>query len=243
MTNSLRLQQLVKLIDITRLDDNDTPTAFNDWVTALPKLTYAAYCVYPDFISALLQHEGRSEQAQIATVVNFPSGDIATDIVCEQIQQAIDLGATEIDCVLPYKTLMRGEHGAVTSFLYDVRQAATSCCLKIIIESGELITAQQVAKATELAIECGADFIKTSTGKVPFGVSEEAARIILTVIAAADREVGFKASGGVRSVEQAFQLIQLYEEITGKIATKETMRIGASSLAEELNQQLEKITD
>lgn len=238
MTNSLRLQQLVKLIDITRLEDNDNNTAFLDWLTALPKLAYAAYCVYPEYLSVVKQQSGCSEQTQIATVVNFPSGDLAIDTVCDQIEQAIRFGATEIDCVLPYKALMRGEHGAVTSFLYDVRQACGELSLKVIIESGELITAQQVAKATELAIECGADFVKSSTGKVNFGISEEAARIMLTVIAAADRTVGFKASGGVRTVEQAINLIQLYEQITGKIATSSTMRIGASSLATELNQLL-----
>jgi deoxyribose-phosphate aldolase len=238
MTNSLRLQQLVKLIDITRLDDNDNNTAFNDWLAALPKLAYAAYCVYPQYLSALLQHDTRFKQADIATVVNFPTGDLTIDTVCEQIDEARRLGATEIDCVLPYKALMRGEHGAVTSFLYDVRQACGDLCLKVIIESGELITAQQVAKATELAIACGADFVKSSTGKVAFGISEEAARIMLTVIAAADRTVGFKASGGIRTVEQAVNLILLYEQITGKIATRNTMRIGASSIATELNQLL-----
>src|SRR5690606_12448857 len=101
-------------------------------------------------------------------------------------------------------------------------------CLKVIIESGELVTAQQVAKATELAIEGGADFVKTSTGKVPVGVTHEAARIMLTVIAAAQRDVGFKASGGIRTVAQALTLVQLYEDISGKVATSAGMRIGAS---------------
>ena len=102
--------------------------------------------------------------------------------------------------------------------------------MKIIIESGELLTAQQVAKASELVIASGADFVKTSTGKVPVGCTLEAARIILTSIAAANRPVGFKASGGVKSVEQALQLVNMYEEITGKTAIKQGMRIGASSL-------------
>ncbi|WNO60824.1 deoxyribose-phosphate aldolase [Rheinheimera sp. MMS21-TC3] len=242
MTNSLRLQQLVKLVDITRLEDNDNNPAFDAWLSALPKLPYAAYCVYPEYLPVLVQNKSHLKNANLATVVNFPTGDLATDIVCEQIQLAIQAGATEIDCVLPYKALMRGEHGIVKNFLYDIRQACGDLCLKIIIESGELITAQQVAKAAELAIECGADFIKSSTGKVTFGISEEAARIILTVIAAAERTVGFKASGGIRTVEQAINLIQLYEQITGQIATCATMRIGASSLITELVKQLEQST-
>lgn len=238
MTNILRLQQLVKLLDITRLQDDETAISFLQWLETTPAISAAAYCVYPQYLMALKGWHARQPQMALATVVNFPSGDLATDQVCEQIQQAIALGATEIDCVLPYKTLMRGEHGLVKNFLYDVRQASAGCCLKIIIESGELVTAQQVVIACELAIEGGADFIKTSTGKVPVGVTEEAARIILTVIAAANRDVGFKASGGVRSIEQALALVALYEEITGKIALSSGMRIGASALAFELAEQL-----
>jgi deoxyribose-phosphate aldolase len=238
MTNLLRLQQLYKLLDITRLQENDNEIVFNDWLNTLPALTAAAYCVYPEQLPKLINWSARQPTMALATVVNFPSGDLAADQVCEQIQQAVALGATEIDCVLPYKALLRGEHGVVKSFLYDVRQASADNCLKIIIESGELVTAQQVAKASELAIEGGADFVKTSTGKVPVGVTAEAARIILTVIAAANREVGFKASGGVRSIEQALALVRLYEELTGKIAHSSGMRIGASALAFELAEQL-----
>ncbi|MGP9802409.1 deoxyribose-phosphate aldolase [Rheinheimera sp. NSM] len=238
MTNLLRLQQLAKLLDITRLNDTETQSSFTDWLNNVPSMPAAAYCVYPQYLPVLQAWPERQAKAALATVVNFPSGDLPADLVCEQIQQAIMAGATEIDCVLPYKALLRGEHGLVKSFLYDIRQASAGCCLKIIIESGELVTAQQVAKATELAIECGADFVKTSTGKVPVGVTHEAARIMLTVIAAADRDIGFKASGGIRTVAQALDLLQLYEDISGKIATSSGMRIGASALVSELASQL-----
>ena len=238
MTNLLRLQQLAKLLDITRLQDDETAASFADWLSTLPAITAAAYCVYPQHLSALSRWPERKLNMALATVVNFPSGDLPTDAVCEQIQQAVIAGATEIDCVLPYKALLRGEHGYVKSFLYDVRQASSGCCLKIIIESGELVTAQQVAKATELVIEGGADFVKSSTGKTVVGITEEAARIMLTVIAASERAVGFKASGGVRTVEQALSLLQMYEEITGKIATSAGMRIGASALVFELAELL-----
>lgn len=238
MTNLLRLQQLAKLLDITRLQDDETAASFADWLSTLPAITAAAYCVYPQHLSALSRWPERQLNMALATVVNFPSGDLPTDVVCEQIQQAVNAGATEIDCVLPYKALLRGEHGYVKSFLYDVRQASSGCCLKIIIESGELVTAQQVAKATELVVEGGADFVKSSTGKTVVGITEEAARIMLTVIAASERAVGFKASGGVRTVEQALSLLQVYEEITGKIATSTGMRIGASALVFELAELL-----
>lgn len=238
MTNVLRLQQLSKLLDITRLQDNDTEQGFNQWLQSVPSFTPAAYCVYSEFLASLQQWPGRALQAEIATVVNFPAANLAADVVCEQILQTKMAGATEIDCVMPYKALLRGEHGLVKSFLYDIRQACDNTCLKVIIESGELVTAQQVTKATELAIEGGADFVKTSTGKVATGVTNEAARIILTVIAAANRPVGFKASGGVRSISQALELVQLYEDITGQIATNSGMRIGASTLASDLAEYL-----
>lgn len=238
MTNLLRLQQLAKLLDITRLQDNETNESFDSWLKSIPELNAAAYCVYPQFLASVRQWPRYKNTIALATVVNFPSGDFPADQVCQQIQQARYAGATEIDCVLPYKALLRGEYGGVKSFLYDIRQAAEKSCLKVIIESGELVTAQQVARATELAIESGADFVKTSTGKVAVGVTEEAARIMLSVIAAADRQVGFKASGGVRSIEQALSLMQLYEDITGNLATSEYMRIGASSLADDLAKEL-----
>lgn len=238
MTNILRLQQLAKLLDITRLQDDDTAAGFNNWLDSLPALPAAAYCVYPNYLPVVRQWGGYNAQTKLATVVNFPDGDLPVDTVCEQIQRAVALGATEIDCVLPYKALLRGEQGYVKSFLYDVRQQSQGQCLKIIIESGELLTAQQIAKATELVIDGGADFVKSSTGKTALGITEEAARIMLTVIAAADRQVGFKASGGVRTLEQALQLLQWYENITGRVATAEGMRIGASALAYELYQAL-----
>jgi len=237
MANQLKLQQLLKLLDLTRLTDNDNKTDMAQWLSThmLPAQLPAAFCVYPDFLpqcAAQLQQLG--VQSRLATVVNFPAGTSATDVVVQEIQAALALGANEIDCVLPYQALLAGDTGRVKSFLYDIRQACGTACLKIIIESGELSTPQQIIKATELVIECGADFVKSSTGKVPVGITMEAARIMLTVIAAANRPVGFKASGGVRTVAQALELVAMYEEITGRLAQPELMRVGASALLAEL---------
>ena len=239
MINLLRLQQLAKLLDVTRLQDDDNEQSFTQWLNTVPEMNVAAYCVYPQFLPLIQQWQQSRPATALATVVNFPSADLPSEKVCDQIQHAISAGAGEIDCVMPYKALLRGEQGNVKHFLYDVRQAAAGQCLKIIIESGELITAQQITKATELAIESGADFVKTSTGKVPVGVTDEAARIMLTVIAAAGRKVGFKASGGVKTLEQALRLVDMYESLTGNIATSQFMRIGASSLAIDVNMAIQ----
>ncbi|HEY9043334.1 MAG TPA: deoxyribose-phosphate aldolase [Rheinheimera sp.] len=238
MTNLLRLQQLAKLLDVTRLQDDETGASFDSWTASLPAIPAAAYCVYPQYLASLLNWPARQKQSAIATVVNFPSGDMPVQQVCLQIRDALSAGATEIDCVLPYEMLLRGEYNAVKSFLQSVRKACADKCLKIIIESGELNTAQQITIASELVIEAGADFIKTSTGKVPVGVTEEAVRIILSVIAASKRHIGFKASGGVRSVEQALNIVQLYEDLTGNIALSSGLRIGASALVYELAEQI-----
>lgn len=235
--NKLRLQQLLKLLDLTRLSEEDSSAEMAGWLqaTARSDAQPAAFCVYPQFIGQTLAWLQQHQMAvPVATVVNFPGGDLPLAAVKEQISAALATGASEIDAVLPYKALLRGEHQYVAEYLTGVRQACGDACLKIIIESGELGTAQQIAKATELSIAAGADFVKTSTGKVAVGVTMEAARMILTVIAAAQRPVGFKASGGVRTVAQALELVQLYEEITGELAQASGMRIGASALLTEL---------
>ena len=243
MINQLKLQQLVKLLDLTRLADNDQADAMALWLQqqAGAAMSPAAFCVYPEFLAQTGQFiQAQKLPAKLATVVNFPSGDSAAEVVIAEIAQAIRLGADEIDCVLPYRQLLAGHCQQVSQFLQQIRQASLGQCLKIIIESGELMTPQQIIKATELVIDSGADFVKSSTGKVAIGITVEAARSMLTVIAAADRPVGFKASGGVRTVPQALELVAMYEHITGQLAQPELMRIGASTLFGEINQMMLK---
>ncbi len=238
MTNQLKLQQLVKLLDLTRLTDDDHADAMAQWLQqqAGAALSPAAFCVYPQYLRQTSQFlRQQAIPAKLATVVNFPSGELAVAAVVAEIQSALANGAEEIDCVLPYRRLLAGHCSEVQEFLAVIRKSCAAKCLKVIIESGELSTPQQIIKATELVIDAGADFVKSSTGKVAIGITTEAARNILTVIAAAGRPVGFKASGGVRTVSQALELVELYELITGKLAQPEFMRIGASTLFGEIN--------
>lgn len=243
MTNPLRIQQLMKLVDLTRLNDQDDAAAMQQWLEqdlAGAAVLPAAVCVYPQYLTQVKDFLQKNQYAiKLATVVNFPSGALPLSQVLDQIKAALQAGTDEIDCVLPYQMLLSGQTQLVREFLAAVRQATPGICLKIIIESGELGTCQQISKATELVVESGADFVKTSTGKVKVGVTEEAARIILAVIAASERPVGFKASGGVRSVEFALKLVSLFEELTGEVATAQLMRLGASALLNDLSQQLD----
>jgi deoxyribose-phosphate aldolase len=233
----------MKLVDLTRLNDQDDAAAMQLWLEqdlANAAVLPAAVCVYPQYLAQVKTFlQAQKYPIKLATVVNFPSGTLALTQVLEQIQAALAAGADEIDCVLPYQTLLSGQTEQVREFLAAVRQATASVCLKIIIESGELVTCQQISKATELVVASGADFVKSSTGKVKVGVTEEAARIMLAVIAASERPVGFKASGGVRSVEFALKLVALFEELTGEVATAQYMRLGASALLHDLSQQLD----
>ncbi|KKL02288.1 deoxyribose-phosphate aldolase [Rheinheimera mesophila] len=243
MTNPLRIQQLMKLVDLTRLQDQDDALAMQQWLEqdlAGAAVLPAAICVYPQYLTQVKDFLQKQNYAiKLATVVNFPTGSLPLEQVLQQISTALAAGADEIDCVLPYQTLLSGQVQQVRHFLAAVRQATAGVCLKIIIESGELVTCQQISKATELVVESGADFVKSSTGKVKVGVTEEAARIMLAVLAASDRAVGFKASGGVRTVEFALKLVNLFEEVTGEVATAQGMRLGASALLNDLTQQLD----
>lgn len=234
-------QQLLSLLDLTRLQEDDSELAMQQWLDemAQPTATPAAFCVYPQFLVQVKQHLARHGMVtKLATVVNFPAGNQPVDQVIADIERSLALGADEIDCVLPYQQLMDGEVGQVKAFLYDIKQACKSAALKVIIESGELGTSQQIIKASELAIQAGADFVKTSTGKVPVGCTFDAAKTILTVIAASGTQSGFKASGGVRTLAQATELVSLFEEIIGQPATADRMRIGASALLQELKPYL-----
>lgn len=245
MTTFERLSQMMSLLDVTRLQQPDSKEQMLDWLAAIHETGFkpAALCLYPEYLPLLASYPTlQAPEVATATVVNFPFGQQSAEQVCHDIAVVLADGATEIDCVLPYQELMAGRIGGVKRFLLDVRQACGSAVLKVIIESGELITCQQVAKATELVIDSGADFVKSSTGKVPVGLTDEAAEVMLTVIASADRRVGFKASGGVRTIEQGLALMQQFERITGRPAQPQSMRLGASALFQELCIKLQQST-
>jgi deoxyribose-phosphate aldolase len=174
-----------------------------------------AVCIWPRFIAQakpLLAGTG----VKIATVVNFPGGDEPPEKVEADIRAALADGADEIDLVLPYRALIAGPPGAT---------------LKVILETGELRDPGLIEHAARLAIGGGADFIKTSTGKVETNATPEAARIMLGVIAGSDRPVGFKPAGGIRTVEDAAEYLALADEFMGTgWATAASFRFGASGV-------------
>lgn len=169
---------------------------------------------------------------KIATVVNFPSGDLAVADVIAETRQAIADGADEIDLVIPYRAFLSGDEAAVTEMVTAVKAACTSpVILKTILETGEIKDAALIRKASDLAIAAGSDFIKTSTGKVAVNATLAAAEIMLTAINESGKPVGFKPAGGVRTVGDAEAYLALAASILGEgWATPKTFRFGASGL-------------
>ncbi len=233
-------QRALSLMDLTTLNDDDTDEKVIDLChkAKSPAGNTAAICIYPRFIPIArktLRQIG-AEGVQIATVTNFPHGNDDIDIAVAETKAAVAYGADEVDVVFPYRALMAGNEQVG----FDLVKACKAACgddvlLKVIIETGELKEEALIRKASELSIDAGADFIKTSTGKVPVNATLESARIMMEVIKAKDPKVGFKPAGGVRNAEQAKEYLDLAASILGdNWVSPRTFRFGASSLLDSL---------
>ena len=226
------------LLDLTNLKEDCTEAD----VKALCKRArtpfgdVAAICIWPRFVAAAAATLGYGSPIRIATVVNFPSGEEPLADVLAQTERAIADGADEIDLVMPYKTLMAGDEAACETVVKAVRGVCPDPVkLKVIIESGELKDKALIRRASEIAIAAGADFIKTSTGKVAVNATLEAADTMLHAIRDSGRKVGFKAAGGISTVNDAVFYLDLADTIRGPDwAIPSTFRFGASSLLDNI---------
>jgi deoxyribose-phosphate aldolase len=230
-----RARQMIGLIDLTNLDDRCDAAAIDALCVAALQHEVAAVCVWPDFV-AQAAAAVRGTSVRVATVVNFPTGAERAFAVSQLAARCIDDGADEIDVVFPYRAYKVGDVGHCSNVLRSTRLAtAGTSHLKVILETGELVSLPLVAAASRFAIEHGADFIKTSTGKSPVSATPEAVATMLDAIAEADRTVGIKPSGGIRTVADAETYLSLAEQRLGvDWPTAETFRFGASSLLEAL---------
>ncbi|WJV63174.1 deoxyribose-phosphate aldolase [Pectobacteriaceae bacterium C52] len=232
-------QRALGLMDLTTLNDDDT----DEKVAALchqansPAGKTAAICIYPRFIPLArktLREQGTPD-IRIATVTNFPHGNDDIAIAVVETNAAIAYGADEVDVVFPYRALIAGNAQVGFKLVQACKEVcdAASVLLKVIIETGELKEDALIRQASEIAIDAGADFIKTSTGKVPVNATLHSAEVILSVIRdkGVGERVGFKAAGGVRTAEDAAQYLQLADTIMGTgWADARHFRFGASSL-------------
>ncbi len=226
-----RARQMIGLIDLTNLDDHCDTAAIDVLCRSAAEHQVAAVCVWPDFVAQAVAAVAGTG-VRVATVVNFPTGDERAFAVANLAARSIDDGADEIDVVLPYRAFAAGDLDHCSHVLRSARLAtAGTAHLKVILETGELGDSELIERASRLAIEHGADFIKTSTGKSPVSATPEAVMIMLGAIADADRTVGIKPSGGIRTADDAERYLSLAEQRLGTDwPTAETFRFGASSL-------------
>ncbi|GAB7126375.1 deoxyribose-phosphate aldolase [Silvimonas sp. JCM 19000] len=233
--NTPAIARIIALMDLTSLRDDDSAASIDQLCQQAdtPLGPPAALCIYPQFIQGARQKLDALglSQVRIATVTNFPQGGADVAAAERQTAAAIALGADEVDVVLPWRALQAGDHAVATQLVSTCKRACGERPLKVIIESGELRTDALIRLASAIAIDAGANFIKTSTGKVPLNATPEAAAVMLQVIAERNRNCGFKAAGGVRNQAEAEVYLQLAADTLGPAwVTPEHFRFGTSSL-------------
>lgn len=233
-TNARRALRCLDLTDLTETCSEHAIEALCAKALASPG-PVAAVCVWPQFV-ANARDALRGSTVRIATVVNFPAGGEDVDRIVDDTAEALGDGADEIDLVLPYGAVRRGDIDAANEMVAAVRDVVDKGrLLKVILETGELRDPKLIETASRLAIEAGADFIKTSTGKSPISATPEAVEIMLNVIKASGRPVGLKPAGGIRTVADAALYLGLADRIMGADWAKPaTFRIGASSVYDAL---------
>lgn len=224
------------LLDLTSLNDGDSDESIRALAqsAATPFGAPAALCVYDRFLGAARAELDKLNlsRVKLATVANFPAGATDIDAAIAEAKAQPGKGADEVDVVFPWRALIGGDRETGAKLVAGVRAALPAVTtLKVIIESGELAEPALIRRAAEISIENGANFVKTSTGKVPVNATLEATEVILSVIRASGKPVGFKAAGGVRTVADAGDYLALAEKIMGKgWVTPQTFRFGASGL-------------
>ena len=230
------------LVDLTNLNDDCTEADITALTgrTVTPHGAVAAVCVWPRFVVQAVK-ELTGTGGKVATVVNFPAGGEDTQAVVAETRQAIADGADEIDLVMPYRTFVEGRKGFAEEQIIQVKAAIPEpAILKVILETGEIKDPLLIHAASNVAIAAGADFIKTSTGKVAVNATLEAAEIMLTAIEEARRDnaervIGFKPAGGIKTASDAAAYLALADKIMGhNWVSASTFRFGASGLLDAL---------
>jgi deoxyribose-phosphate aldolase len=236
MSTSDDLRRALALVDLTRLERPDEAQAID--ALAAKAVTdagrVAAICVYPEWVERVL-----GPGVPVAAVANFPIGPDDAGGAAGDAVEAVEAGASEVDVVVPWQAFLAGSPQAVDRTVSAVREAiGPDIGLKAILETGSLGAAATIREIGGRALDAGADFLKTSSGKVGPGASLPAVEALLGVVKNAGHG-GVKASGGIRTTEQAADHIALADRVMGAgWATPERFRIGASSLVDDLHERL-----
>jgi deoxyribose-phosphate aldolase len=247
------LDLAIRMVDLTTLEGADTPGK----VTAMcakarhpdladpPAPPVAAVCVYPDLVPVARAAVAGSDVAVASVATAFPSGRASLAVKLADVRDAVAAGADEIDMVIDRGAFLAGRYGQVYAEIRAVREACGPAHLKVILETGELATLDNVSRASWLAMMAGADFIKTSTGKVAPAATPVVALVMLAAVRdfelTAGRRVGVKVAGGVRTAKDAIRYLVLVNETAGQAwLTPRLFRIGASTLLNDLLMQRTK---
>jgi deoxyribose-phosphate aldolase len=245
----------ISMVDLTTLEGSDTAGKVLSLCTkarqpdpsdpSTPPV--AAVCVYPDLVATAVGALGGSG-VQIASVATaFPSGRASLPIKLADVAEAVAAGATEVDMVIDRGAFLAGEYSRVFAEIVAVKQACGSAHLKVILETGELVTLDAVRRASWLALLAGGDFIKTSTGKISPAATPPVALVMLQAVrdfAARTGELrGVKLAGGIRTSKEAIRYLVMVNEVAGpRWLNPSSFRFGASSLLNDLLQQRHKLT-
>lgn len=252
-TKEQGLRMVLNMIDLTTLEGKDTPGKvkqmcykaqhLHDDFPGLP--TVAAVCVYPSMV-AIAKKELKNSSVKIASVSTaFPSGQAPLEVKLTDTKFAVDNGADEIDMVISRGKFLSGEHNFVFDEIATIKEACGKARLKVILETGELVTLDNVRKASDIAIYAGADFIKTSTGKIQPAATMQVTYTMLMAIRDYFDEtgimIGMKPAGGISTSKLALHNLVMVKEILGDAwLTNEWFRFGASSLANDVLLQILK---
>jgi deoxyribose-phosphate aldolase len=227
----------IGLLDLTNLNDICTEADIDDLArrALTPHGKVAALCIWPRWIRRTKTNLSDSG-IRIATVANFPAGRADIQAAARETAAAMAEGADEIDVVLPYSALLAGEAKAAARLVAAIRkEVPPPYVLKVIIESGMLTTRGHILLASNLALSEGADFIKTSSGKVAVNATLFAAEIMLGAIRRGGYKAGFKAAGGIKTAQDTAAYLKLADAMMGPDwVSPETFRFGASGVLADL---------
>ncbi len=249
------LKMVLNMIDLTTLEGKDTPGKVQQMCYKAQHLhdvhpdlpTVAAVCVYPSMVSVARKALGNSSVKIASVSTAFPSGQSTREIKISDTKFAVDQGADEIDMVISRGKFLAGEYSFVFDEIAAIKEACGKARLKVILETGELSTLDNVRLASDIAIHAGADFIKTSTGKIqPAATMQVTYTMLMAIKDYYDQTgimVGMKPAGGISTSKLALHNLVMVKEVLGNAwLTNEWFRFGASSLANDVLMQIMKST-
>ena len=248
------LLMAVRMTDLTTLEGQDSPgkvrnlcqKAMHPLAGRADIPSVAAICAYPDLVAVAAKALAGSGVAVASVATGFPSGRTSMDLKIEETRRAVEAGASEIDMVIDRGAFLVGEYGKVFDEVCQVKEACGEAHLKVILETGELATYDNVRRACRVALLAGADFLKTSTGKIKPASTRPIILVMLESVRdhylETGRIVGVKAAGGIKNAKDALRYLVIVNETVGDLwMSPEYFRFGASSLLNDVLMQLVRL--